>query len=100
VTGVAERRHLVASHIKPWSKSNDDEKLDGCNGLLLSPHVDHLFDRGLISFSDTGHLLVSKTLKPSVLTAWGIDPSRNVGAFNAEQRRFLADHRARHGFSP
>src|SRR5680860_248799 len=38
-TGVADHRFLIASHVKPWSKCNDIEKLDGCNGLLLSPHV-------------------------------------------------------------
>jgi len=50
ITGVSNIKHLRASHIKPWSASTNDEKLDGFNGLLLSPHVDHLFDRGFISF--------------------------------------------------
>jgi hypothetical protein len=45
ITGVSSIKHLRASHIKPWSVSDNDEKLDGYNGLLLSPHVDHLFDR-------------------------------------------------------
>ena len=31
--------------VKPWKDSTDYEKLDGDNGLLLAPHVDHLFDR-------------------------------------------------------
>lgn len=56
VTGVRRPQHLVASHIKPWRDSTDAEKLDGHNGLLLSPHVDHLFDRAYISFSDSGKL--------------------------------------------
>ena len=47
ITGVNNIKHLRASHIKPWAASDNDEKLDGFNGLLLSPHVDHLFDRGL-----------------------------------------------------
>jgi HNH endonuclease len=50
VTGTADPKHLRASHIKPWRICTDDEKLDGCNGLLLAPHVDHLFDRGYIGF--------------------------------------------------
>ena len=57
VTGVLDRRHLRARHIKPWKFCNDREKLDGFNGLLLSPHIDHLFDRGHISFADNGRVL-------------------------------------------
>jgi len=41
VTGVDEPRHLKARHIKPWRHASDAERLDGANGLLLSPHIDH-----------------------------------------------------------
>jgi hypothetical protein len=44
VTRVSEPRHLKASHIKPWRDATDAQRLDGANGLLLSPHIDHLFD--------------------------------------------------------
>lgn len=94
VTGVTDQALLVASHIKPWAHSTDREKLDGCNGLLLSPHVDRLFDRGLITFSDDGALIRSSTLKPAVLSAWGISEVRNVGAFAPEQAVYLAYHRS------
>jgi hypothetical protein len=94
VTGVLDRRHLRASHIKPWFICDDREKLDGFNGLLLSPHVDHLFDRGYISFSDSGDLLVSKELNHAVLESWGIAMPRNVGPFSDEQCRYLEYHRS------
>lgn len=97
VTGVLDRRHLRASHIKSWRVCDDREKLDGSNGLLLSPHLDHLFERGYISFSDNGELLVSKDLNRAVLASWGITLPRNVGAFSQEQRRYLEYHRA-HAF--
>lgn len=93
VTGTADPMHLRASHIKPWKDSNDEEKLNGCNGLLLSPHVDHLFDKGLISFSDDGALLLSPALDSAVLVQWGISPSLNVGKFSTEQAVFLNYHR-------
>ena len=93
ITGVSNIKHLRASHIKPWSKSNNDEKLDGFNGLLLSPHVDHLFDRGFISFRDTGNILVSKELNPLVLMQWSIQADQNVGAFKEEQCEYLEYHR-------
>ena len=93
LTGIIDRRHLRASHIKPWSVSNDHEKLDPNNGLLLSPHVDHLFDRGYISFTDEGDLLVSKALNPVVLSAWGLTVPMRRDAFSEKQRVYLAFHR-------
>ena len=93
VTGVERPQHLVASHIKPWRMSTDEEKLDGSNGLLLSPHVDHLFDRLYISFTNNGRILRSPNLSPEVLTRWAIDAERNVGTFTYEQRVYLDFHR-------
>ena len=93
VTGVTSIKHLRASHIKPWSVSSKEEKLDGFNGLLLSPHVDHLFDRGFISFKNSGDLMVSKELNPIVLEKWAIVDSSNVGMFKASQANYLEFHR-------
>lgn len=93
VTGVPDRRHLHARHIKPWRLADDREKLDGCNGLLLSPHADHLFDRGHISFADDGRLLVSRHLNPTVAKAWGLDRAHPPRSFRPEQRAYLDFHR-------
>ena len=93
ITGVTNIKHLRASHIKPWSVSNNDEKLDGYNGLLLSPHVDHLFDRGFISFQDSGAIMVSKELNVSVLNQWSINSNQNVGDFKTGQCEYLEFHR-------
>jgi len=93
LTGLLDRRHLRARHIKPWRDCNDREKLDGANGLLLSPHIDQLFERGLISFSDAGELLVARQLNPAVLQAWGITLPRQVGAFQTGQCSYLEWHR-------
>jgi hypothetical protein len=93
VTGLPDRRHLRACHIKPWSLSEDREKLDGANGLLLSPHVAHLFTRGYISFSDGGELLASRHLNPAILTAWNLRVPMKVGPFQPRQCVFLDYHR-------
>lgn len=45
ITGVTNPIHLRASHCKLWRDSNNEERLDGENGLLLTPTMDHLFDR-------------------------------------------------------
>lgn len=53
---------LVASHIKPFIKSNEDEAYDPENGLLLSRNMDILFDQGYITFSNEGKIILSKRL--------------------------------------
>jgi len=94
VTGVTSVELLRASHIRPWRVATNADRLDGNNGLLLAPHVDQLFDRGLISFTDVGELLLSKQLDRTVLTAWGIPTSLTVGPFRPRQLPYLGFHRA------
>ena len=62
VTQYKDEKLLIASHIKPWKDSENNEKLDRYNGLLLTPTLDKLFDRGYISFDDEGCMLFSKSL--------------------------------------
>ena len=98
ITRVTDPRLLRASHIKPWrSCSNNHERLDGFNGLLLAPHIDHLFDRGYISFSDEGNLLISPRVNSDQLSLLGIslDPLPNVGSFTKEQKNYLEFHRTK-----
>ena len=92
VTGVSEP-HLIASHIKPWSVSTNQEKIDGNNGLMLAPHIDHLFNDGFISFANDGTLLISTALDPKVFALWNLDDAMNVGPFTLEQGKYLEYHR-------
>lgn len=94
LTGIVDQQFLVASHIKPWRDGNNEERLDGSNGLLLSPHVDRLFDRGWISFNDDGSLLISNDDTNKVMVSWGLDDNINVGIFSEKQKSYLAYHRA------
>lgn len=93
MTGVNDKRMLIASHIKPWRSSNNLEKVDGQNGLLLSPHVDKLFDRGWISFKNSGEVLCSSVEIKSIMHEWGLDDVMNVGSFRERQKRYLEYHR-------
>ncbi|MCF5894752.1 HNH endonuclease [Aeromonas veronii] len=93
VTGVTNKALLIASHIKPWSVSDNTERLDGNNGLLLSPHIDKLFDRGWITFGDSGDLRCADREIEQVLKQWGISIPLNVGTFNGKQCEYLAYHR-------
>lgn len=97
VTGVTDPRLLRASHIKPWRSCADNhERLDGYNGFLLAPHIDLLFDRGYISFSDKGDLMISPRVDSEQLSLLNIssDPTLNVGSFTNEQKHYLKFHRA------
>jgi len=95
VTNVCNPVHLIASHIKPWRESNNEERLAAGNGLLLTPTIDHLFDRGFISFDDSGDTLISPVADSESLIKMGIDPKSppKVGSFGPDQRFFLNHHR-------
>ena|ERR1700688_3467964 len=72
ITGVTNPIHLRASHCKPWRDSSNEERISGENGLLLTPTMDHLFDRGFISFEDSGLLIVSPVAHPPSLNLMGV----------------------------
>lgn len=95
VTGTADPRVLIASHIKPWCESTNEERLDGHNGLLLAPHVDKLFDRFWISFQDDGQLITAGPAVVGLLRSWGIDPDLRTEPLTRQQRKYMAHHRAR-----
>ena len=93
VTGVMKKTLLIASHIKPWRLCNNSERLDGNNGLLLSPHIDRLFDQGWITFNNNGDLHCSGPEIEATLNQWGIFLPVNVGLFNSLQRKYMEFHR-------
>lgn len=95
ITGVTYPPHLFASHIKPWRESTNDERLNGENGLLLTPSIDHLFDRGFISFEDNGELLISDIAHQESVRRMGVETDHvvRVGVFSDGQKSFLAHHR-------
>jgi putative restriction endonuclease len=95
ITGVENRAHLVASHCKPWRDSSNEERLNGENGLLLTPTIDHLFDRGFIGFENSGELIVSPVADRPSLNRMGIvtETVLNVGGFTNGQKEFLDYHR-------
>jgi hypothetical protein len=95
VTGVDNPAHLIASHCKPWRDSTNEERLNGENGLLLTPSIDHLFDRGFISFEDQGTLIISPVAHRPSLQRMGVNTESlvHVGGFSSGQRQFLDFHR-------
>ena len=95
ITGVINITHLLASHCKPWRDCSNEERLNGENGLLLTPSIDHLFDRGFIGFEDSGDVIISPVAHRPSLKKMGVETDRviNVGPFTEGQRQFLDYHR-------
>ncbi|HEY5260252.1 MAG TPA: HNH endonuclease, partial [Rhabdochlamydiaceae bacterium] len=95
VTGSATQAALEASHIKRWADSNDTERLDPNNGLLLTANLHKLFDAGLISFEDSGKLLVSSKLSQTEKRIFSVVGQRLSKMPSSEMAKYLSHHRAK-----
>lgn len=93
VTGVGLLSLLRASHIKPWRHSNNVERLDLFNGLLLAPSHDAAFDSGLIAFADDGAMLISAAVSVALLKRIGIDISASLRRTDPQHFPDLQYHR-------
>lgn len=96
VTGCDCLEILVASHIKPWRDCVGKEAIDPSNGLLLLPNLDRAFDRGLISFDDSGKILLSERLNKALADNLGITSTmslqKSITGYHQEHLQF---HRER-----
>lgn len=90
--GVSNHHFLVASHIKPWSASEADEKLNIDNGLLLCPNHDQLFDQGFISFSEEGKIMISNDLDSGDKIFMNITDDMRID-LSLGNRNFMKYHR-------
>jgi hypothetical protein len=92
VTGCDLTQILISSHIVPWSESTDEERLDPENGILLSPTLDALFDKHLISFSDDGSILISKKIEDGVLASLNVNKEMRIRVSDG-MKKYLERHR-------
>jgi hypothetical protein len=92
VTNCTIREVLRASHIKPWARSSNEDRLNPQNGFLLLANLDILFEKGFFSFGDDGRMLVSKDLSASDRRLFGL-PKRLRRKPDAGEQRYLAQHR-------
>jgi len=98
VTGLAEVPLLKASHIKAWCYSDNAERLDPFNGLLLCPNLDALFDRGYISFGDDGALLRSGSMDSETCEKLGVTGDERLANVDDRHLEYLRFHRQFHTF--
>jgi hypothetical protein len=108
LTGITNPTLLIASHIKPWRLCGTAaERLDGMNGLLVTPDADLLFDRGFITFGEDADVMVSKRVdkrdlrrlgfEQLAIERFGFEEAPSVwrtDTFAPDQQRYLAYHRA------
>ena len=94
VTGLSVVSLLRASHIKPWADCTDDkERLNVFNGLLLAPHLDALFDGGWITFDDEGRLVKSSFLDDAAVHILGVTGEMKLAHLASSHHIYLEYHR-------
>lgn len=93
ITGIENDQLLVASHIKPWKVCTNSERLDPQNGILLSALIDKLFDKGLITFSNDGRIVISPTLSRRDRSSCGLDEFAAI-QLPVRSRHYMEYHRA------
>ena len=95
-TGISDSFLLRASHIIPWRMCrNNNERLDGFNGLALTPSYDVLFDKGLISFENNGSLIISSKLSYQIIESLNLIQGKiyNIENLNGNKNIYLEFHR-------
>lgn len=97
VTGFDKLNVLIASHILPWASADDNQRLDVHNGILLSPTYDALFDRHLITFENTGKIILSDSIELQAFNKIGISGSEKIQNLSSYNFEYLDKHRIRFG---
>lgn len=95
ISGINDERLLIASHIKPWAKSNDIEKIDPKNGFALSPNYDCMFDNGFMTFTPDREIIVSPWIAPMNQKRLGIYTGMKVPKLplDNEREKYMEYHR-------
>jgi hypothetical protein len=93
VTGLDVPLLLRASRINPWRDSDNRERLDKYNSLLLSSAYDAAFDAGLITFAANGEIVVSARLTRSQIRQLGLNLAARITELRNVHQEYLKHHR-------
>lgn len=91
-TGYNDTRILIASHIQPWKDSTDEQRLDVDNGILLSPDYDALFDKHLISFDESGKIILGSEIEKTPIESLGISGKEQIYNLTEGNKSYLSLH--------
>lgn len=92
VTNFNKLDILIASHIVPWAQSNDMERLDVHNGILLSPTYDALFDKHLITFDNKGKIILTDKIEKSAYQKIGVTGNERIHELSQYNVSYLDRH--------
>lgn len=92
VTGFSKQNILVASHVKPWRLSENTERLNPYNSLLLLPTLDKLFDKGDITFETNGKIRIYENINPTDLVKAHVSKDLALRSVPADLKKFLEFH--------
>lgn len=92
ICGAKNKLFLIASHIKRWEDSPNEERLDKFNGLALCPNHDFLIDKGYISFTDEGNILISRYLDKNTMKLFNINPDIKINLY-PQNIKYIKYHR-------
>ncbi|WP_339880611.1 HNH endonuclease [uncultured Algoriphagus sp.] len=96
VTQFSDPKILIASHIVPWKDASDEQRLDVDNGILLSPTYDALFDRHLISFENSGKILLSDQITWEDYKKIGVTGKEVINSLSLGNKKYLEKHNENH----
>jgi putative restriction endonuclease len=89
ITMVSDDRLLIASHIKPWARSEKDEKTDPKNGFMFTPTYDFLFDRGFITFTNEQKMVVSPWLSKMTCSKLSLVDGKKYPLLPMDEKRVV-----------
>ncbi len=95
VTGCEIPQVLRASHAKPWASCTTAiDRLSRFNGFLLTANLDALFDKGLITFDDSGKICIAEQISSEQQKALGInsDMCIRAGMLSEKHLEYLHYH--------
>ncbi|MDC7241226.1 MAG: HNH endonuclease signature motif containing protein [Spirochaetales bacterium] len=92
VTSFSKTNILIASHIKPWKYSDNVERINPYNSLLLVPTIDKLFDKGYIGFDSNGRIMLSERISDSEYQKINITKDLSLRSVPSETKDFLDYH--------
>lgn len=86
---------LIASHILPWADADDNQRHDVHNGILLSPTYDALFDKHLITFENSGKIILSDSIESQAYQKIGVTGNEKIQSLSQYNFDYLEKHRIR-----
>jgi predicted restriction endonuclease len=92
VTGFSKSNVLIASHIKPWKVSSNQERINPYNSLLLVPTLDKLFDNGYIGFESNGKIMLSNKIDQQDWDRINVSTDLRLREVPSETKEYLGYH--------